>query len=148
VIGLLPTLRLPRWLTKPSDRRSTVPAPPTPPAPVPTLHEPPSPPEWVQACEPEDEPAVLPALTLPWQAQPARQRPPTPDHSHLLLRLIRRCWNCGHVGVSFCPTACDPSPVRAPGPWVPATPLAYEPPTAAEVAQDAHIAAVLDEEAA
>lgn len=91
---------------------------------------------------------MLPILVLPWQAKPSRPPRWTPDQRRPLLRLIRRCWNCGHVGVSFCPVACDPSPVRAPAPWVPATPLTYVPPTAAEEAADARVAAVLDEETA
>lgn len=64
---------------------------------------------------------------------------------------VPSCWNCGHAGVTFCPTQCDTPPGRKDQqPWKPAEPIAYVPrviPTdAAEERADAAAARVLDEQ--
>lgn len=94
-----------------------------------------------------DEYALLPSVSLPWQQQPRPvPRWTRPTRSRPLQRLIRHCWGCGRFGVTFCATGCLPATCTSPvPPWRAYTP---PPPTPAEEAEDARIAAVLDAERA
>lgn len=108
----------------------------------------------------------LPALRLPWQRKtpiPGPQIAAAPQNSpdwwagiqpglraRVIASRVPSCWNCGHAGVTFCPTQCDTPPGKKDQPWKPAEPIAYVPRVipvdAAEERADAAAARVLDEQ--
>lgn len=107
---------------------------------------------------------LLPTLRWPWQRRTPTAPPEpvttprTPDwwdsvqpdlRRRVIAARVPSCWNCGHPGISFCETACDtPLIVKAPQPWKVAVPFPVHIPDAAEIAEDARLAAALDAEAA